>query len=88
MADVLALKGSTSTHGGLIIEGSAVVDVNGVPVARIGDRLQCPIHGLQPLISGGSTVVFVDGKAAAKKGSVAQCGAIITTGADGVLLYG
>lgn len=37
--------GDTSDHGGSIITGSPSLQTSGVPVARIGDILDCPQHG-------------------------------------------
>ena len=75
--------GDTSDHGGAIITGSPSFDVNGIPVARIGDILDCPLHGKNPIVT--SMVVHSQdqGKPLAHIGSKTECGATITTGDAG-----
>lgn len=72
--------GDTSDHGGAIITGSASFVVSGIPVARVGDILACPIHGDNPIVSSLVINAQDEGKPLAHIGSKTQCGATITTG--------
>ena len=70
--------GDTSDHGGAIVTASAS-KVGGIAVARIGDILDCPQHGKNPIVS--SIVISkIGGVPVAHIGSKTQCGATITTG--------
>jgi uncharacterized Zn-binding protein involved in type VI secretion len=80
MAYPISKVGDTSDHGGAIITGSSSFDVNGIPVARIGDILACPQHGNNPIVSSLVVNAQDDGKLLAHIGSKTQCGATITTG--------
>ncbi|MDR2626069.1 MAG: PAAR domain-containing protein [Zoogloeaceae bacterium] len=35
--------GDTTTHGGVVVSGSAFLDEDGIPVARKGDTVTCPL---------------------------------------------
>lgn len=72
--------GDTSDHGGTIITGSTGFDIAGVPVARVGDILACPLHGNNPIVSSLVLTAQDDGKLLAHIGSKTQCGATIITG--------
>lgn len=77
----LARVTDTHSHGGSITSGSSVVTDNGLAVARIGDSITCPIHGMQTIVSGSSTVT-ADGRYVAIVGSICSCGATVTTGSS------
>jgi uncharacterized Zn-binding protein involved in type VI secretion len=49
-----------------------------LPVARLGDKHVCPIHGPNAIISGGTTMV--DGRPIARVGDATACGATIVVG--------
>jgi uncharacterized Zn-binding protein involved in type VI secretion len=55
--------GDACSHGATIIGGSNTRLVDGIPVARLGDMIYCPIpgHGVNPLIAI-STEVITEGK--------------------------
>jgi uncharacterized Zn-binding protein involved in type VI secretion len=72
--------GDTSDHGGAIMTGSGSFEVNGIPVARIGDMFACPIHGNNPIVSSLVVNAQDEGKLLAHVGSKTLCGATITTG--------
>lgn len=71
--------------GGVAIEGSENVFVNGKGIVRIGDKVAS--HGLSPhsptppMIEG-STNVFVNGIGAVRAGDKASCNHIITGSAN------
>lgn len=80
----LARVGDTSSHGGAIITGSPDLKANSQPVARLGDTLQCPTHGPQPLISTPVTNKTNQGRLLAVIGAKAACGATIITGSPNI----
>lgn len=60
------------------------------PVARVGDRHDCPIHGpfIAPnvpnvIIEGGSTIL--DGRPVARVGDKCSCGCVIVDGSTEVM---
>ncbi|HFT8010610.1 TPA: PAAR domain-containing protein [Burkholderia cenocepacia] len=70
--------GDATSHGGQVVTGSAVSEVMGRPVARLGDTCICPIAGHQAcFISEGDPQVIVDGKPAAFDGHKTSCGATL-----------
>lgn len=79
----VARIGDTSSHGGEIISGSANVRANGIGVARVGDILACPIHGLRELVEG-SPNVLANGAGVVRVGDHAECGAEIIEGSPNV----
>jgi uncharacterized Zn-binding protein involved in type VI secretion len=79
MAGPLIRLGDKTTHGGTVVEASTMSDIDGVGIARMGDRTVCPMHGPQPIVSGDQTFI-VDGKAAARHGDMTGCGAKLIAG--------
>ncbi|AOI79136.1 MULTISPECIES: PAAR domain-containing protein [Burkholderia] len=70
--------GDATSHGGQVVTGSAVSEVMGRPVARLGDTCVCPIAGHQAcFIAEGDPKVIVDGKPAAFDGHKTSCGATL-----------
>ena len=51
-----------------------------IPVARLGDKHVCPIHGPNTIISGGTSLV--DNKPVARMGDATACGATIVMGSS------
>jgi len=76
----IARKGDSISHGGTITSGATRTLVEGQPVARKGDVVNCAQHGMQT-ITGGSSTVLVEGKSVARVGDMVSCGATITSGA-------
>jgi uncharacterized Zn-binding protein involved in type VI secretion len=72
---------------GYILDGSPNVFCNGLPLARVGDPVECFIHGAQS-ISGGSGTVFANGSGVARVGDPCSCGAIISSGSPNVFVGG
>ncbi len=79
----IARVGDGSTHGGSIVTGAASSFVNGMAIARVGDMLNCPQHGMQAITSG-SAGLMVEGKEAARAGDLCACGAVLTGGSPDV----
>ncbi|WGS50143.1 PAAR domain-containing protein [Paraburkholderia sp. D15] len=70
--------GDATSHGGKVICGSAVSEVMGRQVARIGDLCVCPIAGHQAcVIVEGDPTFVVDGKPAAFDKHKTSCGAVL-----------
>lgn len=80
----VARKGDSIDHGGQIIQGSPNLNVNGKPCARVGDQVQCTIHGLVTITTGSPTGRKNQGKLLARVGSLCSCGAKIITGSPNV----
>lgn len=82
MADLeIARLGDTSTHGGFIITSADRTYCEGEKIARVGDLLDCPIHGINPIVSG-SGDHYVEDQACARSSSTTACGAVIIGGAS------
>ena len=68
-----------TSHGGAVLEASTHSDSGGIPIARMGDKISCPIHGSGTIASGDTTLI-VDGKPAARNGDKTSCGAVLIAG--------
>jgi uncharacterized Zn-binding protein involved in type VI secretion len=77
----VARIGDPISHGGNVITGSNKFQSQGIPVARVGDLVNCAVDGINPIISG-SPHLYEQNRAVARVGSLCQCGAIITDGAS------
>lgn len=75
--------GDTSDHGGEIITASPTVLVDSLAVARLGDILDCPLHGPSPIITASATV-SADGIFVARAGDTTDCGATLLVGSPDV----
>lgn len=87
MRNVIRLGDATS-HGGSVIAVSAThYTVDGIPVARVGDRCVCPVKGHDNCtIVEGDPAVTVDGVSIAFDGHKTSCGAALlaSTGCFGM----
>lgn len=89
-------KGDTCTgHGGFPPrandEGSPNVFVNGIPAHRQGDHwvTHCAGDSCQDgALSGGSSSVFVNGKALGRIGDDVSCGSVVASGSGDVFAGG
>jgi uncharacterized Zn-binding protein involved in type VI secretion len=79
MAGPLIRLGDKTSHSGTVIEASPHSDIDGVGIARMGDKATCPIHGTGAIVSGDTTMI-VDGKPAARHGDKTACGAVLIAG--------
>lgn len=79
MAGPFIILGDKTSHGGAVLEASQHSDINGIGIARMGDKVSCPIHGNNSIASGDATMI-VDGKAAARHGDKTGCGAVLIAG--------
>jgi len=68
--------GDKTSHGGAVIEASMHSDTGGLPIARIGDKTVCPLHGIVPIVTGDASMI-VDGMPVARTGDLTACGAML-----------
>ena len=81
MRKVIRLNDPTS-HGGTVLSVAAAhFTVGGLPVARVGDRIFCPLHGDGTIIEGDPQHT-IDGVAVAYEGHKTSCGAILMSSVD------
>jgi uncharacterized Zn-binding protein involved in type VI secretion len=83
MAPPTARLGDTSTHGGAIATASPNVSANSIPVARLHDQFNCPLHGTQQIVTASGTVK-ANGRGVARIGDLISCGATISSGSPNV----
>src|SRR6185312_3383657 len=75
----VARVGDPITHGGSVTAGSPTVKANGLAVARVGDAVNCAVHGAQTITgTGASTAVKANGIGIARLGTSISCGATIS----------
>ncbi len=79
MPGPLIRLGDKTSHGGTVLEASQHSDSGGIAVARLGDKVSCPIHGSGAIASGDMTLI-VDGKPVARHGDKTSCGALLIAG--------
>jgi uncharacterized Zn-binding protein involved in type VI secretion len=68
--------GDKTSHNGTVAEASTMSDSGGKGIARMGDKVSCPIHGSTTITSGDQTCI-VDGKPVARHGDKTSCGATL-----------
>jgi uncharacterized Zn-binding protein involved in type VI secretion len=69
--------GDTTTHGGKVITGSENHTYMGIPVARVGDMVECPkCDGTFPIVDGAPRA-FDHGRPIALHGDKVACGATL-----------
>ena len=76
----IIVVGDSTDHGGKVINGSPVHDVDGKPIARLGDQVGCPQlylvgkpHGVNKIITAHPTL-SVGGIAVAVEDCITECG--------------
>lgn len=76
MRNVIRLNDPTS-HGGKVASVAAAhFKVGGVAVARVGDKVSCPLHGAGTIIEGDPNHK-IDGVSVAYDGHRTSCGATL-----------
>jgi uncharacterized Zn-binding protein involved in type VI secretion len=80
MAKGIILVGDTTSHGGVVLTGSATDAVDSRPMARLGDLVDCPErypggvrHGVNRIIEGDATTLL-NGRPIALEGHRTECG--------------
>lgn len=76
----IGLWGDRTTHGGFLLATEKEVFSEGHPVAKEGDPVLCPIHGLSKVSRDESSGVYIGDKTVAFGGGKADCGAKILNG--------
>lgn len=79
MTRPLIVKGDTTTHAGVVMDGSGRSNINGNPIARVGDLVVCPAHGPTVIVTGDRSYEL-EGQAAAREGDLTSCGAVLIAG--------
>jgi uncharacterized Zn-binding protein involved in type VI secretion len=70
----IIVVGDCTDHGG--VSGSDNQAIDGQPVARIGDPVSCPRHGINRIVEGHPSF-SIDGKAVALTGCKTECGSVL-----------
>ncbi|MDR2870990.1 MAG: PAAR domain-containing protein [Xanthomonadaceae bacterium] len=74
MAKMWIVLGDPTSSGGTVISANAYLDIDGKPVARIGDQATCPLHkGVFPIVTGNMTMI-IDERPIACHGDTLACG--------------
>jgi uncharacterized Zn-binding protein involved in type VI secretion len=76
MAQALIVLGDKTSHRGTVVEASGQTFTGNRAVARVGDKVTCPVHG-NNVIASGDTSVIIDGAALARAGDKTSCGAVL-----------
>jgi uncharacterized Zn-binding protein involved in type VI secretion len=76
MARPLIVKGDKTSHGGEVTGCSAISKTGGIGIARVGDLVSCPLHGMTA-ISSGDAAVLLQGQSVARHGDTTACGATL-----------
>ena len=76
MRKIIRLDDATS-HGGKVVSVAAThFTVGGIPVARVGDKTSCPVHGQGSIVEGEARHI-IGGVAVAYEGHKTSCGATL-----------
>ena len=75
MALPIIRLGDATSHGGKVITASTTHLIDGIGIARVGDRVMCPVsgHGLNTIVEGAATYL-VGGRMVALHGHRSACG--------------
>ncbi len=84
----IARVGDNGSHNGseigTITSGLSSVTSDTILTAFVGSSYNCPLHGVNSIISSPVTTVTIGGNVVAMIGSVTACGAIIDNGSTNV----
>lgn len=70
--------GDHTSHGGTVITGDLTSDIEGKPMARVGDMVVCPkCKGIFRIKTGADNMVDGASRAYARDGDLTDCGAIL-----------
>lgn len=75
----VARVGDTCSHGAVIITGADTQSTDSRQLARMGDLVMCPIHGVNPIVSVVAKTSADNMKPFATIGAMSACGAVIVT---------
>ncbi|CAJ0731553.1 Uncharacterized conserved protein [Ralstonia pickettii] len=77
--------GCQHSHGGHVTTGSSESLLDGKPIARLHDMVDCPLHGPNS-ISKVSSDMLIDGQPAALHGDMTECGATLIGDGSAVVI--
>lgn len=83
----VARLGDPIDHGGSIISASDDTLVDGIPVARVGDMVNCLQHGITTIVQGANQLI-TDAPMTARIGDMTACGATIVSGSTDRIIEG
>jgi uncharacterized Zn-binding protein involved in type VI secretion len=77
--------GDATDHGGKVITASKTADYDGIPLARKGDLIECPLHPeVQPnVIMEGDDDMADEGRSLARQGHRGTCGCRLISSLEG-----
>ncbi|MDR6398446.1 PAAR domain-containing protein [Herbaspirillum seropedicae] len=80
MAAAIIRLGDPTSHGGRVITASTTHLIGGLGVARVGDKVMCPLpgHGVNAIIEGAPSFQ-IDGRSVALHGQRAACGCTLVS---------
>ncbi len=75
MALPVVRLGDSTSHGGKVISASTTHLIDGIGIARVGDRVICPMpgHGVNVIVEGAPTYL-IGGRMVALQGHHSACG--------------
>jgi uncharacterized Zn-binding protein involved in type VI secretion len=75
MALPIVRLGDATSHGGTVITASQTHSIGGVGIARVGDKISCPIpgHAVNVIVQGAPTYL-IGGRMVALHGHKCACG--------------
>lgn len=73
MALPIVRLGDLTSHGGTVMSASMTHTIGGIGIARMGDELVCPMHGLNMIVEGAPNFL-VGGRMVALHGHHGACG--------------
>jgi uncharacterized Zn-binding protein involved in type VI secretion len=76
MSRRVILVGDTTNHEGKVITGAASNTVQDRPIARLGDEVDCPLHGVNKIIEGAPGYEIGD-RPVALEGHRTECGSVL-----------
>lgn len=76
MARKLIVVGDPTDHHGTVLTGSPMHRIGGKAIARLGDEVDCPSHGKNPIVEGESSLT-IDGVPVALEGHKTKCGCVL-----------
>ncbi|MGQ5524849.1 PAAR domain-containing protein [Chitinimonas sp. PSY-7] len=87
MGRPVIVVGDMTDHGGQVISGDMTANVNGKPIARVGDMVSCPkCNGTFPIIEGVMDTIFST-QPVAVHGHKTACGATLIGSQTLLLVY-
>ncbi|CAJ0890689.1 PAAR domain-containing protein [Ralstonia flatus] len=76
MSAPIITVGDVGAHGSVVTTGSPTSKIRGRPIARLGDLVTCPIHGVNRIVNVSGSAK-VGGEVMARAGDGTECGDIL-----------